>query len=70
MLSSAAALLDGLFEHPGVVFFCFATCGSHQSSRVPQQFFRSLLLAGSSAFRFGESLSSSCKDMVKHRPGQ
>jgi hypothetical protein len=29
-----------------------------------------LILAGSCAFRIGKSLSSGCKDMVKHRPGQ
>jgi len=56
VLSSAAALLDGLFERPvgGVLLGCY--------SRFPA----SLILVGLCALRFGQSLSSSCKDMVKH----
>jgi hypothetical protein len=60
VLSSAAALLDSLFEHPvgGVLLW------SH--SRFPA----SLILVGLCGLRFGESLASSCEDMVKHWPGQ
>jgi len=32
--SLAAALLNGLFEHPAKVFFCCATCVDHLRSGV------------------------------------
>ena len=42
MLSSAAALLDSLVEHPeGVLSWC-ATWVNHRSTAVPDWFFRTL----------------------------
>jgi hypothetical protein len=42
--SLAAALLDGLFEHPvGEAFSSIPRCEGNQRSAVPQYFFRSLL---------------------------
>jgi len=41
--SLAAALLDGLFEHPAGVFSRCTIRANHRSSRVQKQFFRSLL---------------------------
>ena len=72
MLSSAAALLDGLFEHPGVVFSCYVMphVGTTVVLACHSSFSAYLILAGTRAYRFGQSLSSSCKDMVEHRPGQ
>jgi len=34
---------SGLFEHPAGDFYCCATFADHRSSRVPTEFFRSLL---------------------------
>ena len=42
MLSSAAASLDSLFEHPEGVLSCCATWLNHRSSAVPDWFLRTL----------------------------
>jgi hypothetical protein len=41
--SLAAALLDGLFEHPAGVYLYCATRAGHRSSSAPTYFFRILL---------------------------
>jgi len=41
--SLAAALLNGLFEHPAEVFFCYATRADHRRSGIPTSFPRTLL---------------------------
>jgi len=44
--SLAAALLDGLFEHPARVLFSSPRRTDHRSTAVPKWFFLSLLAAG------------------------
>ena len=56
--SLAAALLDGLFEHPARVFCRCATRWTYRSSRLLKSFFRSLLEQDASRSRFGLAIQS------------